>query len=366
MKNPIGKPLEIQPLQSETLKYGWRIIDRVNQVNYDITEEPWATICAAAYTNAGREPAYGPVEVVYEGANAQNKSFVTNYDEIAANGRVFTTVDDLMAYLYAVDFHGFALTIHFLGEIPDIWLRTDRFVSCATMYLDFAGEIPQKGGSSDVCMNLTPANACVSKCCGVRIYGPVTTHVNGSIILEADSKGMPDLFYTENSYVLFENLNILVKDGVWVADSTISYPAIFLSGMGSKIEFNNRVIIGWNYNSDRPRTDRQWPFYVMMSVNYSYVLFQAECEFTMRNKDKTNVWEFNDKPPFMATRFAMVRMSCKDGGGWLGAFKLTNSQSGVHASVNAYIDTSARMSAILEGCGLKTSKVSTQGQVRFG
>lgn len=56
MRNPIGKALDIFPLQNPDIKYGWRVVDNVNKINYDIIEEPWATICATAYANQGREP----------------------------------------------------------------------------------------------------------------------------------------------------------------------------------------------------------------------------------------------------------------------------------------------------------------------
>lgn len=206
MRNPTGHPLEIFPLQNADIKYGWRVVDPVNKINYDVTEEPWATICATAYANQGREPVFSHIRVVYEGANAQNKNYIEDYELLAAAGLVFTNVTDLMNYLYSVDFHGKWLTIEFCGEIPDMWLYTDRLLSCGRVNLHFAGIDPADDEPSDTTAGLNATNACISKCCGIRIYGPITTYVSGSIRLQYNPKGMCDLFYLENSYVHFTNL----------------------------------------------------------------------------------------------------------------------------------------------------------------
>lgn len=367
MRNPTGRPLEIAPLHNQDILYGWRVIDPVNHINYDVTEEPWATICAAAYSNQGREPVFKNIRIVYEGANAQNKNYITDYDQLAAAGLVFTTVNDMMTYLYSVDFHGCNLTIEFCGEIPDMWLYTDRLISCGRVYLHFAGEDPADNGTSDSATTLNATNACISKCCGIRIYGPVTTYVAGSIRLQYDAKGMCDLFYLENAYVHFTNLQILIDRcsdaGGWQPDPNISYPALILGGMNSKMEFNNRLIICFGGGGNV--TTRTWPFYLIMCVNYAYALFAASATVTLRHLDSTKLWTLNSKPPFMATRFALMRMSSTKRG-WDGAFNLGTDVVGCQASVNGYIDTSSEMSAMLNGCGLKTSKVTTQGQVRFG
>lgn len=369
MRNPTGRPLDIFPLKNDDIKYGWRVVDPVNNINYDITEEPWATICAAAYSNSGREPVFHNVRIVYEGgSNALNKQYIPDYDELNLKGLVFTSVSDMMTYLYSVDFHGYNLTIEFCGEIPDMWLYTDRLISCGRVYLHFAGEDPPDNGTSDSALNLTAANACISKCCGIRIYGPVTTYASGSIRLQSDAKGMCDLFYLENAYVHFTNLQILIDRATdttngWVPDLNISYPALILAGMNSKMEFNNRLIIV--FGGGGGTLTRTWPFYLIMCVNYAYCLMAASASITIRHADNTKKWTFSSKPPFMATRFALMRMSSTKRG-WDGAFNLGDGITGCQASVNAYIDTSAEMSAMLNGCGLKTSKETTQGQVRFG
>lgn len=283
-------------------------------------------------------------------------------------GRVFTDVAALMEYLYTLDFHGYNLTIEFCGEIPDMWIYTDRLISCGRMYLHFAGEDPTDDSSSDPTLALTAANACISKCCGIRIYGPVTTYVSGSIRLQSSDKGMCDLFYLENAYVHFTHLQILIdraSDATngWIPDPDISYPALILAGMNSKMEFNNRLIIVFGGNGTVKT--RTWPFYLIMCVNYAYALFAASASITIRHADNTKLWTFSTKPPFMATRFALMRMSSTKRG-WAGAFNLGTGITGCQASINGFIDTSTQMSEMLNGCGLKTSKETTQGQVRFG
>lgn len=367
MKNPIGHPLPLEPLINDNVKYGWRVTDDVNQVHYDITEEPWATICATAYANSGREPAFADVEVVFEGGtNAQNKSYIKNYDILQAAGLVFTNVDDLMNYLYSVDFHGKNLTIDFCGEIPDMWLYTDRLVSCGRVYLWFAGEDTSLGAGSDSATNLTAANACISKCCGIRIYGPITTYVDGSIRVQYDAKGMPDLFYMENSYVHFRNLQILVDRcsdaNGWKGAESVSYPALFCAGMNSKIEFNQRFILCFGGGGNV--TTRTWPFYVLICINYAYALFSAQSEITIRHTATDKLWTFSDKPPFFAGRFAMIRMSNETGGGYSGVFKLGDGVVGCQANINGYIDAQDRMKTLLKNMGLNTFKETTQGQVR--
>lgn len=368
MRNPTGHQLQILPLKNADIKYGWRVVDPVNKVNYDITEEPWASICAAAYSSQGREPIFSDVRIVYEGANPANKGYIEDYDILSAAGLVFTSVTDMMNYLYSVDFHGCNLTIEFCGELPDMWLYTDRLISCGRVYIHYAGEDPADNGTSDTAVNMTTANACVSKCCGLRVYGPVTTYVSGSIILQSDPKGMCDLFYLENAYIHFTNLQIRIDRATdttngWVADPNISYPALILAGMNSKMEFNNRLIIVFG-GAGTVKT-RTWPFYLILCVNYAYCLMAASASITIRHADSTKLWTMSSKPPFMATRFALMRLSSTKRG-WDGAFTLGSGLTGCQASVNGYIDTSTEMSAMLNGCGLKTSKETTQGQVRFG
>lgn len=134
--------------------------------------------------------------------------------------------------------------------------------------------------------------------------------------------------------------------------------------MNSKMEFNNRLIIMFGGGGNV--TTRTWPFYVIMVVNYAYCLIASACQFTLRHLDSAKLWTFSTKPPFMVTRFAMMRMSSSAGGGYGGAFNLGTNVPGCQASVNGYLDTSARVSTILNGSGLKTSKTTTQGQVIFG
>lgn len=361
MKNPIGKAFQIDRMKNVPY-LGFVITDNVNHVRYEVVDEPWVSILEAARTGGtGREPQYADVEVAFLGGEAPNKSYIPGLENMLQ----FTTYEELTNYLYNTDFKAHQLTIHFAGTIPDMWIYTDRLVGCSRLNLNFAG-VPVPGASDGV-FNLTDATACVFPCTGIRLYGPVKIYVNGSVIVRPSAEsavgGFGNIFYHENSYVIYQKLQMLVEEGTYT-QSTASYPALFLSGMGAKVEFKERLIIGFGHKNGGA-AKRHLLGNIMMALNYSYILVDSECATTIRNFDKTNVWTI-EKPPYYAARYAMVRLRPVSGGGYMGTFALTGSNAGCHAASNGIVDTSARFSEILNGSGIKTSKVSSGGQVIFG
>lgn len=364
MKNYTKKPFTIKKMSGVDF-LGYTVTDTVNNVEYQITEEPLVSVvqmAEAAYENSGgsdRQPIDAPLEVLFIGDNPANMSY---FEELGKGDiPTFTSVDEMKEFFFKTSFRGNPLHVYFVGQIPDVWFYTDRFDGCSELHLHFCGL--EAGNGSDPSLALDETNACISKCNGVRVFGPVTTYVDGAIVFQpsdVEGKGLVNLFYTENSYIIFEKIHIKLLPGNWEVDASASFPAIFLCGMNSKMEFNDRfILILDDGGSAKTRT---FPGAIIETLNYGYFLFNSYISATIRHADASKLWTFT-RSALIAERYSMLRLMATEGG-YLGkvSFDPTSTKAQL-AQRMGLIETSVRMTQVLVGSGMTTVGTGSGGVI---
>lgn len=140
MKNFNGIPLEINQIQGVDF-LGYELIDKENGIRYELVNEPWVSLCAAAMSGGGKRKLTNDYKVIYSdndyaAIDGKVVKYVPDWESLP----VALDVSSLYDLVYDVDYNTFELTIYFDQWHEDITIDTQRLENCSKVNLVYLGK----------------------------------------------------------------------------------------------------------------------------------------------------------------------------------------------------------------------------------
>lgn len=219
MKNFNGTPLEINQIQGVDF-LGYELIDKENGIRYELVNEPWVSLAAAAKNGGSRREVLSEtLKVVLTDGQETEKlnKYLPEHEKM-----IKVDESGLVDLIHRTDFNFNGLIIYVDTLQRDFEFNTNLLLNCVSAQIIFVGKPFQKIADLgtwegiDVTKNLKPYQ--------IWIYGdqiPVTIKGNMEIGCESIFGG---IFLIEGANVIFDDFGFFVNPSPW--NGTIYNPAL--------------------------------------------------------------------------------------------------------------------------------------------
>lgn len=290
MKNFNGTPLEINQIQGVDF-LGYELIDKENGIRYELVNEPWVSLCAAAQSKA-RFVAQKDVEVAFVNSSWEQTPNVTNHLPNIRTMKIVNKWEDLFDYIYGIDYNGHKLTIHMegllapTGSIVDPELNTNLLTLCREVQINFISKEIEYSLDFEYGFKTWDIGEMGEKNNSLTITGPIHVTIGGAIHFHFNQyQDFKYLIKVNNAHVTFNNFAVKINSGRLSMNPSYSegYALVRIDNH-SIVDLKKQFFI-WFYRPEEGVSghplDYQVDFVILRIDNQSNVGVRGEARFTL-------------------------------------------------------------------------------------